>query len=474
MMERLIDTSSSFYGTGIGPQGKLFKVLSGQYKNRILALYPKDSDTLVFCWADPPYFNWSESENIITNSADYPCSGFMDEFGNLYVVYTGKTTLSLKVVKLLFSSGNWSSGTIHTICSLEKNYYPSIIKDSLERLWVSWSYYDSSSSRYYVQVKNSVDDGVTWGLGETDPGSALTNGEASCFSQLLFLSPYIFCFYSDGGTKLAYRRIELSESTWESEKEIYSGSNINSDFCVCLSKDKRIGVVFPGVTSLLYKEYDGNSWSGVLTAGSVFPVSPTLRFLEGVPYIFYGKNIGEKQNQIFYTCLKEGVFADPFPLISGEEPFEKVLCYDNSAAEKYHDRTSEAEDETSADIFHPESFALVKDTFDFLFLGLDCKFNLVNIILSTPGVGGEVSWEYWDGEKWSSFVPDSGSYHLDSLHKILLLWEDLSSCPSDWQRCNVCQENRFWIRIGVETAFTTPPVGTQITCVPEGEYVNVI
>lgn len=473
-MERLLEKSSSFYGTGIGPQAKLFKVLSGQYKNRILALYPKDPDTLVYSWADPPYFNWSEPENIATDSADYPCSGLMDEDGNLYVVYTVKTTLALAFVKLSFSSGSWSLGTVHIICSVEKNYYPSITKDSLGRLWVSWSYYDSSLYRYYVHVKNSVDHGVTWGLGETDPGTSLTNGETSCFSQLIFLSPHIYCFYSDGGTKLAYRRIELSEGFWESENQIYSGSDINSDFCACVSKDRRIGVVFPGASSLLYKEYDGSSWSGIFTVESVLPVSPALRFFEEVPYIFYGKNIGEKQNQIFFTYFKNGVFVQPLPLVCGAKTFDKVFCYDESASEKYHDRTSEAGDTTPADLFHPESFALIKDSDDCLYLGLDCKSNLVNIILSTLGVGGEVIWQYWDGEDWISFVPYSGSYNFDSEQKILLLWEDLSSCPSFWQICKVCEENKFWIRAKVSITYTTAPVGTQITGVPEGKYINVI
>ncbi|KPL02709.1 MAG: hypothetical protein AMJ90_05010 [candidate division Zixibacteria bacterium SM23_73_2] len=473
-MEKLIDTSSSFYGTGIQPQGKLFKVGSGQYKNRVLALYPKGPENLVFRWADPPYLFWSDPENLISDSADYPCTGFMDEDGNLYVVYTQKDDFSLGFLKLSFNAGTWSPSSVQTICGVETNYYPGILKDSTGRLWVSWSFYDSSAYRYYVQVKNSVDDGVTWGLGQNDPGTSLTNGETSCFSQLVFLSPHIFCFYSDGGTKLAYRKIELSESIWESEEEVYSSSDIDSDFYASVSADKRIGIVFPGAASLLYKEYDGNSWSGLFTADWALPVSPTLKFLEEVPYLFYGRNIGEKQNQMFYTRLEGGSFQDPIPLISGAKPFDRVFCYDESASEEYHERTSEAEDTTSADVFHPESSALVKDIDDCLYLGSDFKFNLINMILSTSGIGGEVSWEYWGGEGWSVFVPYSGSYHLDSGQSILLLWVDLLSCPSDWQRCDVYQKNKFWIRIKVKTTFTTAPVGSQITCVPQGKHVNVI
>jgi hypothetical protein len=56
---------------------------------------------------------------------------------------------------------------------------------------------------------------------------------------------------------------------------------------------------------------------------------------------------------------------------------------------------------------------------------------------------------------------------------MVMLWEDLSSAPSDWQQCSVNSVSKFWVRILVTTGFTTAPVGTQITAVPESKYLNV-
>jgi hypothetical protein len=473
-MQKLIDTVSSYYGSGIQTQSKLFKVPSGQYKGRAILIYPLNANTLVYRWADPPSISWSEPVNIVTNSADFPASGFMDSSGNVYLTYTVQSSLALAMVKLSFINGAWSIGTVRNVCTVGNNYYPSILKDSINRLWVSWSYYDSGTARYSVHVKSSTDDGITWGTGETDPGEALTSGTTGCYSQLVFQSPYIRCFYSDGGDSLAYRSFELYGSVWSSAVSIYSGSNIQDDFQVLISPDNKVGIVFPGISSLLYREYDGLSWSGVITVDTAVPVSPAIKFSGNVPYVFYGKNIGSNQNQFFYSYKSGSSFVTPVPLLAGAKFLDKVFCYDHSATNKYSDRTTEAQNTIPADIFHPTSNSLIKDLDDALYLGMNEKFSQARIILSTAGIGGQVVWEYWDGAQWKSFTPYSGAYHLDSLSKLIILWQDLSSVPSYWQMCGVNNSSLFWIRVRVTTGYATAPVGTQVTAVPENKYVNLV
>ena len=473
-MQRLIDTVSSYYATGIQPQAKFFKVPSGQYKDRVIVIYPKTSNQLVYAWADAPYESWSDPQNLATDSADYPCSAYMDSNGNVYLVYTQETTLALLELKMTFSSGSWSVGTANTVCDAGQSYYPSIIKDSIDRLWISWTYYDSVAERYFVHVKSSTNDGATWGSGPSDPGTALTNGSASCYSQLIFQSPYVHCFYSDDSTVLAYRSFEVSGAVWSSQQAIYSGSAIDDDFHADLSSDQKIGIVFPGSSSLLYREFDGSNWSGVFTVDGSPPVSPSVKFFETIPFVFFAKNIGTGQNEVLYSYKEGASFVTPSPFEEGQKPFETLLCYDDSATEKYADLTSEASDSTAADVYHPTSNALVEDTGDAFYVGMHRKFNLARVILSTAGVTGQVSWQYWNGESWTGFTPCSGAYHLDCLDKMVVLWEDLSSVPSDWQQCPVNGVSRFWVRISVTTGFTEAPVGTQITAVPEAKYLNVI
>ncbi len=473
-MQKLIDTVNSYYATGIHPQAKIFKVPTGQYQDRLVIIYPKTENQLVYVWSDPPYLSWSEPFVIVTDSADYPASAFMDSAGNIYVVYTQQTSLYLLERKLSFSQGSWSLGTVNTVCNVGLSYFPQIIKDTMNRLWVSWTYYDPAAECYFIQVKTSQDDGDTWGSGPSDPGPTLTNGSTSCFSQLLLHSSFVRCFYSNGSTLLAFRSRGLQSSEWDSQQTIYSGSPINDNFCADLSADNKVGIIFPGTSSLLYREFDGNSWSGLYTVDSSQPSSLTIRFLDNVPYVFFAKSIGDGQNQVFCTYKEGSSFTTPIAFEPGQKPFDQVICYDDSAGSKYNDKTIPASDSNPADVFHPTSGGLIKDTDDALYLGMDVKFNLVRIILSTVGVSGAVKWQVWNGENWSDFVPSSGSYHLDLPEKTLILWQDLNSVPSDWQISPVNGVNKFWIRILVTTPFVTPPVGTQITALPEIKFLKAL
>ena len=471
-MQKLIDTVNSYYATGIHPQAKLFKVPAGQYQDRVVIICPKTANLLVYVWSDPPYLSWSEPVSLVTDSADYPASAFMDSTGNIYLVYTQQTSLCLLERKLSFSQGSWSLGVVNTVCNVGLSYFPQIIKDTMNRLWVSWTYYDQSAECYFIQVKTSQDDGDTWGSGPSDPGPTLTNGSTSCFSQLLLHSSFVRCFYSNGSTLLAFRSRGLQSSEWDSQQTIYSGSSIDDNFCADLSADNKVGIIFPGTSSLLYREFDGNSWSGLYTVDSSQPSSLTIRFLDNVPYVFFAKSIGDGQNQVFCTYQEGSSFTTPIAFEPGQKPFDQVICYDDSAGSKYNDKTIPASDSNPADVFHPTSGSLIKDSEDALYLGMDVKFNLVRIILSTVGVSGAVKWQVWNGETWSDFVPDSGSYHLDLPEKTVILWQDLNSAPSDWQICPVNGVNKFWIRILVTTPFVTPPVGTQITAVPEIKFLK--
>ena len=334
----------------------------------------------------------------------------------------------------------------------------------------SWSHKTRTARIFY---RFSKDEGQTWGSGPADPGTALTSGSTSCFSQLKFLPPCIFCFYSDGDTKLAYRRIEISAAVWDSEQVLFSGSEINDNFHADSSEDNRLGIVFAGTSSLLYREFDGESWSGIYTVDTIPPVTPTLRFSQRTPFVFYGGNLGDQQDQLFFSYIRDGQFLNPLPLVEGAKALDKVFCYDDSASEKFHERTQEASDPTPADLFHPTSASLISDAGDCLFLGMDFKFNFLRIILSTSGTGGDVNWSFWDGEDWQVFVPESGAYHMDSQTKSVLMWNDLLSCPAAWQQHELQGIRKFWIRIKVNAGFTTAPVGTQITAVPECKYLNV-
>ena len=189
-------------------------------------------------------------------------------------------------------------------------------------------------------------------------------------------------------------------------------------------------------------------------------------------YLFFSKSIGTNQNQLYYSQKSGSNFTTPAILNSGSKAFDKVFCFDQSATNQFSDKTTEASDSTAADVFHPTSAGLVKDLNDALYLGMDSKFNLVSLILSTAGITGEVVWQYWNGSSWNSFTPNSGAYHLTSSPKTVVLWQDLDSVPQDWQQNSVNNVTKFWLRLLVTTAYTTAPVGSQITAVAKNDYLT--
>jgi hypothetical protein len=81
----------------------------------------------------------------VFDSADYPPTGCMDAYGNIYVVYTKQSSLDLLELKMTFTQGSWSVGTVNTVCNVGQNYFPSILKDSIDRLWIAWTYYDPAT-----------------------------------------------------------------------------------------------------------------------------------------------------------------------------------------------------------------------------------------------------------------------------------------------------------------------------------------
>ncbi|MCI0531014.1 MAG: hypothetical protein L0Y74_03580 [candidate division Zixibacteria bacterium] len=472
-MQKLIDTVTSQFATGLPHQSKVFQIPGGKYAGRVIIIYPQDSSTLVFRWADFPYQNWSAAEEIAADSADFPAGAFMDEDYNIYVAYTEQTSLDLDFVKLTFSNGVWTVGSAITIVQSDGNYYPSLCADSLGKIYCSWTLFNSGDSRYHIHAKTSLDGGSTWGTGPTDTGTELSGGDsASSYSALIFLPEYAFCIYTEGETLLTYRRRHINAGVWDSEVSLYSGSDLDSNFCVALSDDRRMGVAFKADDSLLYKEYDGNLWSGLKTVDDVLPVSLNLQFQGKVAYLIFARAVGTGQNQLLYSFLDGADFSTPVALNPGSQTFDEVLCYDKSAVTQFSDKTAEAANSTAGDVFHPTSGGLVKDIDDALYLGMDARFNLTSLILSTIGAGGVIAWQYWNGSSWEDFVPSSGAFNLTTSPRSVVLWQDLDSAPADWQKSVIGASSRFWLRLIVITDYSTAPVGSQVTALTATNYLT--
>jgi hypothetical protein len=460
-MQNHLTNSTAAFKAGIGTSKRIFKVTSGQYAGRIVILIQTSPSEIKLSFSDYPYISWSSPALIINDSADYPFDAVMNEEGNIYVAYTLASTNDLVSCKLTYSSGSWTAGSSCTVYNGDDNYYPSISHEPDGRLWVSWSRY--SLGLYYINAKFSDDEGINWSGGPASAGTTLTSGGNSGYSKIIIRNSYVYCIYSHDGTKLAYRKKHFNITLWDSEETIAAGSGYDHNLSAAVSQDGKIGVVYDD-GKIRFRENDGSSWGALLDIDSGGGDYPQIKYINNIPYLIYLSNFAAGQKKILFTRRDSSYFSTPTALDSRKNSFSKVFCY-HSTSGSYQDLTAAAGNSATADIYHSGSGVMLKDSGDSIYFGLDEKFHYLKTLLATIGSGGSISWQYYNGQEWVSFVPSGGNYNFTAADKELLLWDDYSSIPSDWQKKVVNGVEKLWIKAVVSTPYTTGPTGSQITSI---------
>lgn len=460
-MQNHLGNSSAAYKAGISPDKRVFKVFSGQYAGRMVVLAQTSPSEISLAYSDYPYVDWTQLLTVLNDSADYPFDAVMDEAGNIYLVYTLGSNNDLVVRKLTITVASWVVGDLHTIYNGDDNFFPSITIHPPDSLWVTWS--RLSLGLYYIDAKRSDDWGENWGTGPSSYGSELSSGASSAYSKILTLGSYIYAVYTLDGTKISYRRKHRNITLWEDEADISTGTGFDDNFDAAVSDDDRLSVVFND-GRIRYREFDGIRWGGIVDVDDNAGTFPQVKFYDNCPYLVYLSEFGTRQNRILYSRKQGNSFSTPHILDPCKSVFDRVLCY-NSIVANYSDLTTAAGNDTTGDIYHSDSSVIFKETGDALYLGMQVKFHYLKIILSTAGSGGTLSWQYHNGSQWISFQPSGGGYYFNAPDRELLLWDDYSSIPPDWQKYIVEENNLFWIRIVVASSFDIGPVGTQITSI---------
>jgi len=374
--------------------------------------------------------------------------------------------------KLSFDLGEWSVGAAVTVYDGGDCYFPSIVRDSLQRLHLTFTWFDSATGNYRIRYKSSSTDGAVWGAGPSDAGSDLTNGSASAYSQLQYSAPTLYCVYTDASTKLAIRTLVDGGLLWGSEIVAHIGIFLSDRFSSAVSEGGSVlGIAFESTAKLYYVEFDGETWSGQydLATGPVVP--PFLHFSGADPYVIYGVSQGTEQVTLLYRRKQGSGFLPEAGLAGDVAPLLDVVLYDDGTSQ-YVSRKLEAASSSPADVTHFTSGALIAGAGDTVYFGALEKFACLTILLSTAGVGGAVAWEYFTGTNWQEFTPESGAYNFDQLSQLVRLWQDTGSTPAGWQACEVNSVNALWIRARVTTAFGTPPVGSQLTPLTNIKYLS--
>ena len=457
-MKREIFTSTALDPLGNGLGRHLHRGPVGRYANRLAAIVQVASSQIVLTYADPPYLSWTTPMNVAIDAADMPFDTLMISDGSIRLVYTENSTNYLVTRPFTFANGQWTPGSKSVIYDGAVSQYPSISIDNNGVLWVAWA--RSVGAIKYLHIKSSNDNGVTWGTGPTDAGEQLTAGASSVYARLITSADALHAVYTEADWNILIRTRPVSTGSWATAYTIAGSDVSGTDFSAAISKSGLIGVVF-NRNELQYREYDGNIWGAIqildVNGGSL----PHIVFQDDFPIITYLAESGTGGRRVLkFVTRSSGIFDDPTLLDKHTGSYARLLLY-SASSQSYHDATSSASNDNVADVYHPSSNALLSQQGDRLYCGLTDRFRILNATLSTAGVGGTVSYCYWDGTSWRAFDPHGGAYHMDATDKELTLWADYHGIPADWQQSVIDGTRLFWIKIEVTAAYTTGPVGTR-------------
>ncbi|MDD4050781.1 MAG: hypothetical protein PHR28_02625 [candidate division Zixibacteria bacterium] len=462
-MLKFIAQSSAQYPLGIPPGRKCLVVPSGPYAGWAAVLYAASASAIKLVSTDAPYTTFATPIDVVDDAADTPFDAFMASDGDIYVAYIVTGTNDLGFVKLTFADGVWTAGTSVTVFTADDCSCPSICRLTTNQLWIAYT--RLNGGLYYVSAKMSLYDGESWGT-ITDPGDTLTSGSSATCAAMVEQNLRHYVFYTDGGSKLAYRYKGNGGILWESETILASGSGFDDRFSVAISGDGRIGVGYVNSSGLRFREYSGSTWSAEATVENGALSVPAVAYRGGDAFLIFTRNSSDQLRPLMVSHKEASGFSTPAALDTRKGDLKKLLVY-HAGAGTYQDKTEQAASETSGDVLHSVSGGLLDEVGDALYLGQDEPFNAIYLQLSTAGAGGEVVWKYWDGQGWKAFSPASGTWHFSLSEQDLILWNDYSSLPADWQKREISGHACYWIAVTVTAAFTTVPVGSRITAVSD-------
>ncbi len=467
-MDKFIANSTANKPLGIPTGRKCLIIPAGQYAGRMAILYASASDTIKMVTADPPYTTFSTPLEVITNSADLPFDATFNNSFDIMAAFISGSGNELRFVKLSFDGGSWTPGSQKVVYDNSEASYPVIAKLTTGQLWIF--YRRLYQSDYYINGKLSGDDGDTWTV-SSDPGDTLTSGANSAYGQMVERNIHQYVFYTEGGTKIAFRSKPNSAVIWSSEVVLATEGGYDENFHAAVSSDGRIGLAYAASTGLKFREYNGSYWSSETVLDSDEVSNPAVAYHGGSAYVLYIRDVDDGLNQAYFVKQETDGFSDPAPIDPRRSDLDTVIIY-NEGTGTYQDKTEEAASVAAADVFHSGSNALLSQSGDAVFFGCEQPFNFLHIILSTTGTGGQVIWRFWDGQNWQAFVPISGEWHFASGSHDLLFWKDYCSIPGEWQKKPINGKDCFWVAAMVASSFAVAPVGSRLNAVSSLEMIS--
>jgi hypothetical protein len=142
--------------------------------------------------------------------------------------------------------------------------------------------------------------------------------------------------------------------------------------------------------------------------------------------------------------------------VAGAE-FTSVFTYNGSA---FTDVTLEAQSPAGT------SFAILGGSTHYLYLGHDYKFDLAVFDIDTAGSLGALTWQYYNGSAWTTFVPGSARYELDpddeEGSEFAFDADGAEIFPpnilANWATTVINSATKYWVRVATASTATAPTI----------------
>ena len=137
--------------------------------------------------------------------------------------------------------------------------------------------------------------------------------------------------------------------------------------------------------------------------------------------------------------------------------FTSVFTYDGSS---YTDVTLEAQSPAGT------SFSILGGASHYLYLGHDYKFDLAVFDVDTAGSLGALTWQYYNGTAWTTFIPGSARYELDPDDEQGVQFDfgedGAETFPpnilASWSTETINSSTKYWVRVSTASVQTAPTI----------------
>ena len=142
--------------------------------------------------------------------------------------------------------------------------------------------------------------------------------------------------------------------------------------------------------------------------------------------------------------------------------FDKVFNWDGAGTSSgdYTDVTLEAQSPAGT------SFTLLNSSTHQIYLGHASKFDMAIFDVDTAGSLGALTWQYYNGSAWTTFVPASGRYEIDPDDSAGAQFDFSKdgaeifppNILSDWATVAINSSTLYWVRVTAASVATAPTI----------------